>query len=126
MQALVRLAFGIGALVLVARTLSAPADAAASDSVVQFKVTSASIRLSHDMKIGWAGAINATQCTSVTITPGTDKFPGEGMANLKIPVAELTNLWLKAGDVVKADDSACALLVTGLYTDATFTRPLVP
>jgi hypothetical protein len=105
---------------------SSPASAAATDSVVQFRLTSATTRLSHDMKIAWAGAVNGTQCASVTISPSTDKFPGEGLASVKIPVAQLENLWLKAGDMAKADDPGCVLIVTGLYTDATFTRPAVP
>ena len=100
--------------------------AAASDSVVQFRVTPATTRLSHDMKIAWAGSINGTQCLSVTIAPTTDKFPGDGLTSVKVPVAQLGNLWLKAGDEVKADDPGCLLLVTAQYTDATFTRPGVP
>jgi hypothetical protein len=100
--------------------------ASTSDSVVQFKVSSAATRLSHDMKIAWAGPFNGTQCGNVTISPRTDKFPGAEMGTFKISVAQLSNLWLKAGDEVRADDAGCLLLVTAQYTDATFTRPSVP
>jgi hypothetical protein len=103
-----------------------PAAAASSDSVVQFRLTSDVTRLSHDMKIAWAGAFNGTRCESVTIAPRTDKFPGDQMLTFKIAVAQLGNLWLKAGDEVKADEPGCLLLVTAQYTDATFTRPATP
>ncbi len=62
-------------------TGTATARAAMSDSVVQFKVGARPVRLSHDMKILWSGALTGSQCTSVTVTPKVDTFPG-GSASL--------------------------------------------
>ena len=105
---------------------SSCAFAAASDSVVQFRLTATSQRLSHDMKFVSAVAINGTQCRTITFAPTTDKFPGDGMSSVTLPVADLKDVWFKAADQIKADEAGCVLLVTALYTDATFTRPLSP
>jgi len=111
---------------LPALALAPQADAASTESVVQFRITATSTRLSHDLKIAWAGAVNGTQCTSITVAPTTDRFPSDGPATVRVASTQLAELWLKAGDTVKADDANCVLLVTGLYTDANFTRPAVP
>jgi hypothetical protein len=120
-----RALFGAPVFLLIEAAL-APAPAVAVDSIVQFKVAATATRLSHDLKIEWTGPIDGTQCSTVTVAPTTDKFPGEGMSSVKLSVNSLTNLWLKAGDTIKADDAGCSLLVTALYTDATFTRPATP
>ena len=121
--------YGVISSILVAALCAcpaAPASAAASDSVVQFKVDSAGMRLSHDMKFVSAVAANGSQCRTITFSPTTDKFPGTAMANVTLPVSELTGVWFKAADHIKADDAGCLLLVTAEYTDATFTRPATP